>query len=77
MVQEDVVGANGKMVQEVVDEGDEVDRKIIVGPIAELFHIFGRHISDHGCQMFQIRLAPYICVILGGGGIGVEGVGTL
>ena len=51
MVEDDVVGANIEMVQEVVDEGDEVYRKIIVAPISELFHIFGRYISDHGCQV--------------------------
>ena len=78
VVEDDVVGVNIEMVQKVVDEGDEVYRKIVVAPISILFHIFRRCISDHICQMFQIRLAPYICVILGGGGVEVvKGVGTL
>ena len=77
VVEDDGVGVNIKMVQEVVNKGGEVCRKFVVAPISILFHIFRRCLSDHICQMFQIRFAPYICVILGGGGIGVEGVGTL
>ena len=78
VVQEDVIGANIEVVQEVVNEGDEVDWKIIVRPIAELFHTSGWCISDHGRQVLQIRLAPYICIVLGAGGVKVvNGVGTL
>ena len=77
MVKDDGVRVGVKMVDEFINKGGEVCRKIVVAPISVLFHILGRCLCNHICQMFQIRFTLYICVILGGGGVGVKGVGTL
>ena len=77
MVKDDGVRVGVKMVDEFINKGGEVCRKIVVAPISVLLHILRRCLCNHICQMFQIRFTLYICVILGGGGVGVKGVGTL
>ena len=77
MVKDDGVRVGVKMVDEFINKGGEVCRKIVVAPISVLLHIFRRCLSDHICQMFQIRFTINIYVILGGGDVCVKGVSTL
>ena len=77
MVKDDGVRVDIEMVDEVINKGGEVCRKIVVAPISVLFHIFRRCLCNHICQMFQIRFTLNIYVILGGGDVCVEGVSTL